>query len=393
MTSLIDTGEQNRGKWVWVRINGILDDPAALFARTRRCPVKWWGGQQERGENGGDHWQGMLQFEKKEYPGSIHGFFRNACFNMQTMEELKYAWGTLMNTKDIKLMYEYIKKQRTRTDDYDYEESGEFMCGPHAKRQAKKESGVQDCLAMMKDLGRVEGGLQFTRGGGSTQAYKEAIERLNLEAVLQRKLIMQEQERSTTLRPWQKHLKTLISGKPDPRKIIVVLDKKGNCGKTYFMKHYKILNEETTVNLSNGRTSDLSYIVQQKPGCSTIFYNLVRTTHGIINYQAMEQFKDGEFCPTKYAGSELTMPTPHLVVFTNEPLNWEACSKDRWHIIELENAHDKFTEHNLDSYLGSGGTCGVSGRMSHKDDFVQAGQDSFVEMMRGGDKKTDVELA
>ena len=31
--------------------------------------------------------------------------------------------------------------------------------------------------------------------------------------------------------------------------------------------------------------------------------------------------------------------------------------------------------------------------MSHKDDFVQAGQDSFVEMMRGGDKKTDVELA
>jgi hypothetical protein len=336
----------------------------------------------------------MVQFEKKEYPSSIKNFLLNAVTDMlQPWRVQDFSWGSLMTVKDIKAMYEYINKQDTADPEYDYEESGDFFAGPNAKKVHQKESSVKDCLAMMQEHGRVEGGLKFTRGGGSTTAYKEALERMNLEAVLERKLAMQDQERGTELRAWQKHVKKLISGKPDPRKIIVVLDKKGNCGKTYFMKHYKILNEENVVNLSNGRTSDLSYIVQQKPACNTIFYNLVRTTHGVINYQAMEQFKDGEFCSTKYAGSELTMPTPHLVVFTNEPLNWEACSKDRWHIIELENAFDKFKEHTYESFMGEGGTCGIAGRMSHRDDFVQPGQDAFVDMMRNGDTKNNVESA
>ena len=73
----------------------------------------------------------------------------------------------------------------------------------------------------------------------------------------------------------------------------------------------------------------------------------------------MESFKDGEFCSTKYQGSENTMECPHLVVFTNEPLNWEACSMDRWEIIEI-GKDGQFNQQNYQLYMSNGGKTGVS---------------------------------
>ena len=86
-------------------------------------------------------------------------------------------------------------------------------------------------------------------------------------------------------------------------------------------------------------------------------YNLSRSVHGKINYQALEQLKDGEFTTTKYQGSEITLNPPRMVVFTNEPLNWDSMSKDRWKIMTIND--EEFTIQNYTEYKLMGGKDGV----------------------------------
>jgi hypothetical protein len=113
------------------------------------------------------------------------------------------------------------------------------------------------------------------------------------------------------------------------------------------MKNFKIINEETTCNLNNGKTRDLMHIISKKPQVENILVNLPRSGHKNINYTALEQAKDGDFCTTKYDGKEVDGDSCRMVIFTNESLDWKKSSQDRWSIMTI-NAGGEFK---IDSYL------------------------------------------
>jgi hypothetical protein len=101
------------------------------------------------------------------------------------------------------------------------------------------------------------------------------------------------------------------------------------------MKNFKIINEETTCNLTNGKTRDLMHIISKKPQVENILVNLPRSGHKNINYTALEQAKDGTFCTTKYNSKEVDIDPCRIVIFTNESLDWKKMTEDRWSIMTI----------------------------------------------------------
>ena len=339
---IADRQKQSRGKAIWVHVDGIHENIVDIAMDFNT--VHWIGGQQEIRKNYRTRWQGMIIWENRMYPYGIS----------MTLEKIfqntKARWGNLLTSSDISKMYAYIPKALTRDDQYSYEESDclPAIYGDQKQKEAKETNVVQAMDLIAKHKGSMDSAmLEFIEGGGSTTQWAEAKTRYCMINKARAALKAKEDAKKQTLRPWQKHVAQILEGTPSKRDIIVVLDPVGNCGKTWFQKYWSSLFPDTTVAISNGKVADISFIVQQKPFVNTILFNLTRSMQGIIAYQAIEQFKDGCYCTTKYQGREIKNESPHMVLFTNEPLNWEACSKDRWQIIEVYSDGMNFNQKNF----------------------------------------------
>ena len=347
---------QSRGKAIWVTVDGIHENIVDIAMNFNT--VHWIGGQQEiRKNDRGAQWQGMIIWENRMYINVIRRTLENI------FESTKVRWGSLLTSKDISKMYAYIRKALTRDEQYSYEESDYLpsIYGDQKQKETKETNVAQAMDLIAKHEGSLDTAmLEFIEGGGSTTQWAEAKTRYCMINKARAALKAKEDAKKQTLRPWQKHLAKILEEAPSKRDIIVVLDPVGNCGKTWFQKYWSSMFPDTTVAISNGKVADLSFIVQQKPFVNTILFNLTRRVHDIIAYQAIEQFKDGCYCTTKYQGREVKNESPHMVIFTNEPLNWEACSKDRWQIIEVCSDGMKFNHQNFETYIANGGKSGVT---------------------------------
>lgn len=135
--------------------------------------------------------------------------------------------------------------------------------------------------------------------------------------------------------PWQQHLFNLLSQEPHPRTIFVVVDPKGNLGKSFFSITYNRLFPNTTVRLTNAREHDMFYIAQQYSMRRVILMDISRTNMHGLAYNAIEELKNGSFVSSKYASCTVDGSPPHFVIFTNEELDYKCMSLDRWHTIHL----------------------------------------------------------
>jgi len=220
------------------------------------------------------------------------------------------------------------------------------------------QAGLQEAAATMDDLTfRVHMTAQGINH--ENQKWFSAQRRMVMEQ--NKAAAMLAHAKTTVWRDWQASLIEKLQGEPHHRHIYVVLDKTGNSGKTFFAKTYKLINNETVCSLTNGKTGDLMHVASKKPNLDTVFVNLPRSVHGVVNYQAYEQLKDGEFTTTKYDGSEVTLPPLNVAMFTNEPLNWEAMSKDRWQIMTIKK-DGTFIWEDYAAYKKAGGQDGVAQR-------------------------------
>jgi len=134
------------------------------------------------------------------------------------------------------------------------------------------------------------------------------------------------------LYPWQEEIKSRIEGRPDSRRIDVLVDEKGNTGKSAFCK-YICWHHKVPV-LGWGKTGDLLYLVSKIPNKSAYIFDLSRSKPqdwARDDYAAaMEAIKNGCFINTKYECAQVLMKTPHIWVFTNQVPNISAMSRDRW---------------------------------------------------------------
>ncbi len=163
--------------------------------------------------------------------------------------------------------------------------------------------------------------------------YHKAVDRaraVNLQHSEEQKMIAE--FANCDLRIWQEELLLELKEPPDDRTIRWIVDTTGNAGKTWFAK-WAAVNLDAQV-IANGKTSDIARAYQHK---SIVILNLARTPEQYVNYQVMENIKDGLIWSPKYEPLMKYFKPPHLIVMANQWPEYNKVSLDRWNISELKN--------------------------------------------------------
>lgn len=78
----------------------------------------------------------------------------------------------------------------------------------------------------------------------------------------------------------------------------------------------------------------MAYVVREE--CKTFFLDCPRSKQGeFIQYDFLEELKNGYLFSPKYESKVKTFKTPHVVVFMNEHPDMEKLSNDRYSITTL----------------------------------------------------------
>lgn len=141
---------------------------------------------------------------------------------------------------------------------------------------------------------------------------------------------------------WQLDLMSIIGGKPDPRKIIWIIDNKGNTGKTALAKYLTIHEPERWFLMKHPGTSrdcstTIAGAIDKGWEAHGVVIDLPRQAeHHISLYQIIEEIKDGCITTQKYEGRSIVFNTPWVVVMANWKPNKNMLSLDRWIIKEIK---------------------------------------------------------
>lgn len=134
-----------------------------------------------------------------------------------------------------------------------------------------------------------------------------------------------------TLHNWQIEIRTLLSTKPDPRKIYVYIDHQGGGGKSTFAKHLVLTMGAISV---SGKSADvkcaIAEMIKMKKEIKTVIWDLPRCVGDMVNYQSIEEVKNGMFFSGKYESGMVLYNIPHIIIFTNHEPEYEKLSTDRW---------------------------------------------------------------
>jgi len=133
-------------------------------------------------------------------------------------------------------------------------------------------------------------------------------------------------------RAHQQNLYNILEGPPDERKIIFVVDPVGNTGKSWFVRKYESLHDDSQ-RLWVGRIEDIGHILD--PTKRVYFTDAPRSRMPFMQYSVLESIKDGMVASPKYESGwkELTIHPVHVVVFCNEEPDRNQLSADRYKVI------------------------------------------------------------
>ncbi len=144
------------------------------------------------------------------------------------------------------------------------------------------------------------------------------------------------------LRLWQKELNEKLNGPINPREIIFLVDTLGNSGKSWFFRYYQHLHPDKCQIIIPGKKLDMAYNLLETN--RVVFLDCPRSKQGdYIQYDFLEEVKNGYVFSGKYESRVKTFLPPHVVVAMNEFPNMEMLSNDRYTIIEIQ-AHNNRTE-------------------------------------------------
>lgn len=134
------------------------------------------------------------------------------------------------------------------------------------------------------------------------------------------------------LRPYQQHLVDRLALPPCDRKIIFVVDERGNTGKTWFTKKYMSLFPDSVQQLSVGKRDDIAFAINESK--RVFFFDLPRSSAEFLQYTVLEQLKNQAVMSNKYQSRNKVLEhIPHVVVFMNERPDMNKLSSDRYEII------------------------------------------------------------
>lgn len=136
--------------------------------------------------------------------------------------------------------------------------------------------------------------------------------------------------------PWQQAVYDYwVSKKVGDRRILFIVDPRGNSGKSILAK-YCFINRPDTQLIQIGKSRDMAYLV--KNSTTVFFINIPRKKREHVNYDFMEDLKDGIIQSPKFRSTtKMFRESPNVIVLTNSMPDMEALSEDRYVILLLEN--------------------------------------------------------
>lgn len=133
------------------------------------------------------------------------------------------------------------------------------------------------------------------------------------------------------LKEWQEKLCEVLNKDPTDREIHIVVDPVGGAGKSTFASWLMHMYEGVEV-FRSGKSTDLAHILKQP---KIAIFDFARSLDEFRPWSFVEQVKDGTVWSPKYESCMKYFPRPHVIVFTNSPLEPGKLSQDRPVVWEL----------------------------------------------------------
>jgi hypothetical protein len=254
----------------------------------------------EVAETGTRHLQGFVSFP-----------------NRKRLNQVKHICGQAHYTvaRHVQRSIEYCKK------DGDFEERGDPPAGSGQRSDLDMfKDDVKNGNLNMSELREMHSDV-FARYPGFCLAYiNDHVPVPDIEA--------------HPLRAWQEELNARLNGPADSRSIVFVVDSVGNSGKSWFAHYYASLHENVQV-LQPAKKADMAFALQ--PLLRVLFIDAPRSKQGeFIQYDFLEDLKNGFVFSTKYESRVKRYPHLHVVVLMNEMPDLTKLSEDRYVIINLD---------------------------------------------------------
>lgn len=135
---------------------------------------------------------------------------------------------------------------------------------------------------------------------------------------------------------WQQQILNIIKEEPDERIINVVVDEIGNKGKSFLCKYIYLTNECI---IADGKKDNIFNQIKTKldeeKEFKIILLDIPRHNKDYINYGCIEQIKNGLIYSGKYEGGDCLFDNVHVIIFSNEDLDYSKMSRDRWNVIRI----------------------------------------------------------
>ena len=339
--------------WMGVVFSKKLKKHIHRIARAieaNKSQIEYFHGQEEIGPaTGRPHLQFFVKFRGKKRMNGVKELLGD---NTMYVEPAEYP----------DLAVEYTRKQWSRAPEHWDLEYGMYQ----SARQTMKEKAIdREQAAKESRRLRHEGMVNICmQAPTKDEAFLACVDTYQLEsehpfnmawnyAVAKKKVDTQDRIRTRAeeimWRPWQTELEQYLLTASDDRRIDVVLDPQGNSGKSFFKQQYMAKHPNTAIEVMQGKNENmLAQVYQCNFEPKVVFLDLTRFQQEMANLTVTEIIKNGMIHNHKYVvGTKVMEYKPSLVIFTNNELEWDQLTADRWHIWELH----KTSPHDMDIHL------------------------------------------
>lgn len=131
---------------------------------------------------------------------------------------------------------------------------------------------------------------------------------------------------------WQNDIISRLESPVDKRKIYWIWSENGGVGKSTFARY--LVKNYSAILLNNAKSQDIAYALPRDP--KVVIFDLSRSMEGHINYDIIEQIKNGVVFSTKYESRTKYFKSPHVLIFANYEPNKVAWSQDRYFITKID---------------------------------------------------------
>ena len=147
------------------------------------------------------------------------------------------------------------------------------------------------------------------------------------------------------LKPWQTELLQWIKS-PSDRRVIWIVGAACGEGKTFFQKYVRSMFGRRRVvaggiNIKSS-SANICHALSKRPLSTTdiFLFNIGKSKKKFeeVNYEVLEDLKDGDAFASKYNSQELKIKVPNVVmVFSNNEPNTQELATDRWKVFQIVN--------------------------------------------------------